>query len=49
MVEVWHIFIIMLLGNLLGYLLWNSHLDYLLPRLFIVGQDLYLKFNLEYI
>jgi hypothetical protein len=30
MVEVCCIFMIMLLGNLLGYLLWNRHLDYLL-------------------
>jgi hypothetical protein len=39
MVEVCCIFMIMLLGNLLGYLLWNT--------LFIVGHDLYSKFNLE--
>jgi hypothetical protein len=30
MVEVCCIFMIMLLGNLLAYLLWNRHLDYLL-------------------
>jgi hypothetical protein len=30
MVEVCCIFMIMLLGILLGYLLWNRHLDYLL-------------------
>jgi hypothetical protein len=30
MVEVSCLFMISLLGNLLGYLLWNRHLDYLL-------------------
>jgi hypothetical protein len=43
MIQVWCIFIIMLLDNLLGYLLGNSH------RIFIVGHDLYSKFNFEYV
>jgi hypothetical protein len=30
MVEVSYLFMISLLGNLSGYLLWNRHLDYLL-------------------
>jgi UDP-N-acetylmuramyl pentapeptide phosphotransferase/UDP-N-acetylglucosamine-1-phosphate transferase len=37
MIEVCCIFMIMLLGNLLGYLLWNRHLDYLLLVMIYVG------------